>query len=55
MFRRNGLIGTGLATLYSASSIVAMQGGLPNAHFLLRQLSGVAVGAVVLPRRERIP
>ena len=40
------ILSFGLATLYSASSIVAMQGGLPSAHFLLRQLSGVAVGAV---------
>lgn len=41
------ILAFGLATLYSASSIVAMQDGLPSTHFLLRQLSGVAVGVVV--------
>ncbi len=36
----------GLATLYSASAGVAMQAGRPSWHFLLRQLTGVAVGLV---------
>ena len=36
----------GLVTLYSASSIVAMQGGHPGWHFLARQLTGVALGLV---------
>jgi cell division protein FtsW len=36
----------GLVTLYSASSIVAMQGGRPGWHFLARQLIGVGLGLV---------
>lgn len=40
------ILAFGLATLYSASAIVAMQQDLPSAHFLLRQLSGVGVGIV---------
>ena len=36
----------GLATLYSASSIVAVQAELPSWHFLFRQLTGVGVGVV---------
>jgi cell division protein FtsW len=40
------ILAFGLATLYSASAIVAIQDGLPSAYFLLRQLSGVLVGVV---------
>jgi cell division protein FtsW len=40
------ILAFGLATLYSASAIVAMQQDLPSAHFLFRQLSGVGVGVV---------
>jgi cell division protein FtsW len=40
------LLAFGLSVLYSASAIVAMQYGRGSAHFLLRQLSGVLVGAV---------
>jgi cell division protein FtsW len=36
----------GLATLYSASSIVAVQEGHPSWFFLTRQLTGVALGIV---------
>lgn len=36
----------GLVTLYSASSIVAVQAGRPGWHFLFRQLTGVAIGLV---------
>lgn len=36
----------GLSTLYSASSIVAMQAGRPSWHYLARQLVGVGVGVV---------
>jgi cell division protein FtsW len=36
----------GLATLYSASSIVAVQGGREGWFFLGKQLTGVAVGLV---------
>jgi cell division protein FtsW len=36
----------GLATLYSASSIVAVQAELPSWHFLFRQLIGVGIGVV---------
>ncbi len=38
----------GLVTLYSASSIVAVQDGRPSWFFLYRQLTGVAVGIVAL-------
>lgn len=41
------LLAFGLATLYSASAIVAMQSGYASTHFLLRQLSGIAVGTVL--------
>jgi cell division protein FtsW len=40
------LLAFGLATLYSASSIEAMNLGRPSWHFLLRQLVGVGVGIV---------
>jgi cell division protein FtsW len=40
------ILAFGLATLYSASAIVAMQQDLPSAHFLWRQLTGVGVGMV---------
>lgn len=38
----------GLTTLYSASSIVAVQDGRPSWFFLYRQLTGVGVGLVAL-------
>lgn len=38
----------GLATLYSASSIVAVQDGRPSWFFLYRQLTGVGVGLVAV-------
>lgn len=38
----------GLATLYSASSMVAVQQGDPSWFFLYKQLTGVALGAVAL-------
>lgn len=41
------LLAFGLATLYSASAFKAMEIGKGSAFFLMRQLSGVAVGAVV--------
>lgn len=41
------LMSFGLATLYSASAFTAVQGGHGSAFFLLKQLSGVAVGAVL--------
>jgi cell division protein FtsW len=37
----------GLATLYSASSIVAMNEGRGSMHYLLRQATGVVAGAIV--------
>ena len=40
------LLAFGLAVLYSASALVAMQEGKGGAFYLLRQLSGVAGGAV---------
>ncbi|MHB1069260.1 MAG: FtsW/RodA/SpoVE family cell cycle protein [Gemmatimonadaceae bacterium] len=41
------LLAFGLATLYSASAMVAMQSGNPSWHFLARQFSGIAVGTVL--------
>jgi len=41
------LLAFGLATLYSASAFKAMEIGKGSAFFLMRQLSGVAVGAVI--------
>lgn len=40
------LLSFGLAVLYSASAYEAMQAGRHSAHFLMRQLAGVAVGVV---------
>src|SRR5688572_30621779 len=40
------LLAFGLATVYSASAMVGMEDFGSNAHFLLRQLSGVLIGAV---------
>ncbi len=40
------LLAFGLATVYSASAIVAMQDFGNNAHFVLRQISGIVVGLV---------
>jgi cell division protein FtsW len=40
------LLAFGLAVLYSASAIAAMQEGRGSAHYFLKQLSGVLVGAV---------
>lgn len=41
------LLAFGLVVLYSASAIVAMQEGRTSAHYLWRQLQGIAAGAVV--------
>ncbi len=41
------LLAFGLATLYSASAMVAIQSGFSSTHFLLRQLSGIAVGVLL--------
>src|SRR3982750_3984651 len=41
------LLAFGLAVLYSASAIVAMQEGKGSMFYMLRQLTGVGVGAVV--------
>ena len=40
------ILAFGLATLYSASAIIAMQEDRGSAYYLLRQLSGVLVGVV---------
>jgi cell division protein FtsW len=42
------LLAFGLATVYSASAIVALSKGLGSASFFLKQLGGIAVGVVVL-------
>jgi cell division protein FtsW len=41
------ILAFGLATLYSASAFTAMGAGRGSAYFFLKQLSGVAAGAVV--------
>jgi len=41
------LLAFGLATLYSASAFEAMRIGRGSAYFLLKQLSGAAIGAIV--------
>jgi cell division protein FtsW len=41
------LLAFGVATVYSASAIVEMQAGQGHAYLLLRQLTGLAVGAVL--------
>jgi cell division protein FtsW len=41
------LLAFGVATVYSASAIVEMQAGYGHAFLLLRQLTGMAVGAVL--------
>jgi cell division protein FtsW len=41
-----GLLAFGLAVLYSASAMVAIEADLGSAHYLFRQLTGLAVGAV---------
>ncbi len=41
------LLAFGVATVYSASAIVEMQAGFGHAHLLLRQLGGMAAGAVL--------
>jgi cell division protein FtsW len=41
------LLAFGVATVYSASAIVEMQAGFGHAHLLLRQVAGMAVGAVL--------
>jgi cell division protein FtsW len=41
------LLAFGLATLYSASAIVAIGEGRDSAHYLFRQLSGAAIGLVL--------
>jgi cell division protein FtsW len=41
------LLAFGVATVYSASAIVEMQAGYGHAHLLVRQLAGMAVGAVL--------
>ena len=41
------LLAFGLATLYSASAILAVQEGHSSAHYLLRQLAGAGVGILL--------
>src|SRR5690242_2488202 len=42
------LLAFGLATVYSASAIVAQSKNLGSAYFFIRQLGGIAVGVVML-------
>ena len=41
------LLAFGLAVLYSASAIVAVEQNLGSTHYLTRQLTGLVIGAVV--------
>jgi cell division protein FtsW len=41
------LVAFGLAVLYSASAIVAVDAGLGSAHYLVRQVAGIGVGIVL--------
>ncbi len=41
------LLAFGLATLYSASAMLALQSGFASTHFLTRQLAGIGVGTVL--------
>jgi cell division protein FtsW len=49
------LLSAGLATLYSASSVLAQRQGLPDWYFVVRQAAGAAVGLVILVVCARIP
>lgn len=42
------LLSFGLVTLYSASSVIAQQEGLPDTYYVLRQASGAALGLCAL-------
>lgn len=44
----------GLAVLYSASSIVALNDGRPGTYYLLRQLAGTAIGVVAFMAASKI-
>jgi cell division protein FtsW len=48
------LLAFGLASLYSASAIVAMQEGRASAYYLFRQLSGIALGVVIFAGAAKI-
>jgi cell division protein FtsW len=41
------LVAFGLAVLYSASAIVAVDDGRDSAHYLVRQIAGIGVGAIL--------
>jgi cell division protein FtsW len=42
------LLGIGIVSVYSASAVMAQARGLPDYHFVVRQLSGAALGFVLL-------
>ncbi|MDF1504209.1 FtsW/RodA/SpoVE family cell cycle protein [Roseisolibacter sp. H3M3-2] len=48
------LLAFGLAVLYSASAIAAMQEGRSSAHYFLKQLSGIAAGMVAFAVAAKI-
>ncbi len=48
------LLAFGLATVYSASAIVEMQAGYGHAHLLVRQLVGMAIGALLFAIAARL-
>jgi len=48
------LVAFGLATLYSASALVAQQEGLASWHFAARQAMGIVVGAILFAVAAKI-
>jgi cell division protein FtsW len=48
------LLAFGVATVYSASAIVEMQAGYGHAHLLVRQLAGMAIGALLFAVATRL-
>ena len=48
------LLAFGLATVYSASAMAAMQQGRPSFYYLLRQLAGLAVGAAIFAAAAKV-
>lgn len=49
-----GLLAFGLAVLYSASAILAIQEDRPSTYYLLRQLAGAAVGLVAFAAAAKV-
>lgn len=48
------LLAFGLATVYSASAMVAMQQDRPSFYYLLRQVAGLAIGAAIFAAAAKV-